>query len=221
MKNNIKVAIPLKTNSTRVQNKNLRPFYKNKSLFDIKAEQLLKVFDGKDVYVSSENPIVEKLCKNYGFNFHLRDEELTKATAKETQIVKAVTSPIPKEFDIMWAQVTQPLFNDFQGIVDKWEDIKNIHDSLAVVKRINHHILNEHGIPLNFSFGYWSKISQELPPIYELTWAAFIMKRDMLEQAHYQIGRNPFLYEANFPLVDINTKEDFEIAQICYEKFTK
>ena len=40
----IKVAIPLKTNSERVPNKNLRPFYKNESLFDIKAKQLLKVF---------------------------------------------------------------------------------------------------------------------------------------------------------------------------------
>ena len=34
---NLKVIIPLKTNSTRVKSKNLRPFYNNQSLFDVKA----------------------------------------------------------------------------------------------------------------------------------------------------------------------------------------
>lgn len=50
MKPNIKVAIPLKTNSERVENKNLRPFIGEKSLFDIKAEQLLKVFKPEEEY---------------------------------------------------------------------------------------------------------------------------------------------------------------------------
>lgn len=45
---NIKVVIPLKTNSERVLNKNLRPFYKEESLFDIKAKQLLKIFNPTD-----------------------------------------------------------------------------------------------------------------------------------------------------------------------------
>lgn len=48
---NIKVAIPLKTNSERIPNKNLRPFCNGESLFDIKAKQLLKVFALEDVYV--------------------------------------------------------------------------------------------------------------------------------------------------------------------------
>lgn len=131
----IKVAIPLKTNSERVPNKNLRPFYKNESLFDIKAKQLLKVFAPEDIYVSSENPDVEKIVKKYGFNFHLRDIELTKSTAKENQIVKAITDAIDGKTDIMWCQVTQPLFNEFRQIVDIWNNIDEKYDSLAVVKK--------------------------------------------------------------------------------------
>ena len=65
MKKNIKVAIPLKTNSERVDNKNLRPFVRTESLFDIKAKQLLQVFKPEDIYVSSENPNVEKIIKKY------------------------------------------------------------------------------------------------------------------------------------------------------------
>ena len=51
---NLKVAIPLKTNSERVPNKNLRNFIDGDSLFDIKIKQLLKAVKPEDIYVSSE-----------------------------------------------------------------------------------------------------------------------------------------------------------------------
>ena len=220
MKKNIKVAIPLKTNSERVGNKNLRPFINGDSLFDIKAKQLLKVFKPEDVYVSSENPEVKKIVEKYGFNFHLRDVALTLKTAKENQIVKSVTDAIEdKTSDVMWVQVTQPLFNEFKQIVDIWDNIDDKYDSLAVVKKISHHILDTKGNPVNFNFGYWHKISQDLPQLFEVTWSAFIMKREMLEEAHYQIGRNPYLYETDAPLVDINDPTEFEVAQIVYNHY--
>lgn len=168
---NIKVAIPLKTNSERVPNKNLRPFYNGKSLFDIKANQLLKVFKPEDVLVSSENPAVEELTSKYGFKFHLRDVSLTKSTARENQIVKTITDAIEDK---------------------EWETMPLVHDSLAVVKRISHHILDKNGNPVNFNFGYWHKVSQDLPTLYEVTWSAFIMKREMLNEAYYQIGSPPY-----------------------------
>ncbi len=222
MKNSIKVAIPLKTNSERVKNKNLRPFYNTESLFDIKAKQLLKVFCPEDVYVSSENPDVEKICKRYGFNFHLRDISLTLKTARENNIVKAVVGAIEdKTADVMWVQVTQPLFNEFEDILNLWRNLDNTYDSLAVVKKVSHHILDNKGNPVNFNFGYWHKISQDLPLMYEVTWSAFIMKRQMLDEALYQIGRNPYLYETSAPLVDINDPLDFETAQILYGHYLK
>jgi N-acylneuraminate cytidylyltransferase len=219
MPHNLKVAIPLKTNSERIANKNLRAFSGTDSLFDVKARQLLSVFDPNDVYVSSENPEVECVVKQYGFNFHLRDLALTKSTAKENQIVKAVTDAIPGKPDIMWVQVTQPLFNEFQKIIDIWRELDSVYDSLAVVKRMRHHVLDERGNPVNFNFGYWHKISQDLPHFYEVTWAAFVMRREMLEEAYYQIGRHPYLYQTDAPLVDINDPVEFEMASILYDHY--
>lgn len=217
----LKVAIPLKTNSERVPNKNLRPFCGEDSLFDIKAKQLLKVFSPDDVYVSSENEAVEKLCAKYGFNFHLRDLALTKSTAKENQIVSAIVNAIPGTPDIMWCQVTQPLFDEFDRLIDCYRNLDPSYDSIAVVKRVGHHILDANGNPVNFNFGYWHKISQDLPKLYEVTWSAFIMRREMLEQAWYQIGRNPYLFETTRPLVDINDNQDFEVASILYNHYSK
>lgn len=214
----IKIVIPLKTNSERVPNKNLREFYNEKSLFDVKAQQLLKVFNSEDILVSSENPAVKDLTDKYGFNFHLRDIELTKSTAKENQIVKTLTDALDdKECDVMWVQVTQPLFNEFKEILNIWNTIDHKkYDSLAVVKKQRHHLLDEKGNPVNFNFGYWHKISQDLPALYEVTWSAFIMSREMLNQAYYQIGRNPYLYVTDAPLIDIDNLSDFEIASLLY-----
>lgn len=218
---NLKVVIPLKTNSERVPNKNLREFNNKESLFDIKAKQLLKIFKPEDILVSSENPIIKKEINKYGFKFHLRDISLTRSDARENKIVKTLTDAVDdKECDIMWVQVTQPLFDEFSQIIDKWNQIYNKYDSLVVVKKQRHHLLDEKGNPINFNFGYWHKISQDLPTLYEVTWSAFIMSRDMLNQAHYQIGRNPYLYITDAPLVDIDNLSDFEVASILY-KFYK
>jgi len=218
--NNLKVVIPLKTNSERVPNKNLRPFTNGKSLFDIKAEQLLKVFNPQDIIVSSENPMVKELTDKYGFVFHQRDISLTKSTARENQIVKSIVDSIPGNPDIMWTQVTQPLFDEFEEVLDAYYNMDTKHDSLTVVQRLRHHIITEQGNPVNFNFGYWHKISQDLPSLYQVTWACFIMKREMLEQAWYQIGRNPYLYNTEKPLVDIDNLQDFEVASILYNYYT-
>ena len=221
MKNNLKIVIPLKTNSERVPNKNLRPFVDGQSLFDIKAKQLLKTFDPKDVYVSSENPNVERETSKYGFNFHLRDIALTGKNTRENKLVKTIVDTIPGKPDIMWCQVTQPLFDEFPRLMEVYNNLDEKYDSICVVKKHRHHLLDERGNPVNFNFGYWHKISQDLPKMYEVTWSAFIMKRDMLEQAWYQIGRNPYLFETERPLVDIDELSDFEIAGLLYKHYMK
>jgi len=217
---NLKVAIPLKTNSQRVPNKNLRDFCAGKSLFDVKMEQLMRTFAPSDIYVSSEDPHVGDLCARYGANFLLRDFSLTPNDAPWHEVVRDVVGNIPADSDIMWVQVTQPLFMDFDAVLERWKGEYDGIDSLAVVKRITHHILDERAHPLNFEFGYWHKISQDLPTLYEVTWACFCMKREMVDQTGYQIGRRPCLFETTAPLVDIDSEQDFEVAGILYRHYS-
>ena len=215
--NKLKIAIPLKTNSMRVRNKNLRPFYGDKSLFDIKAEQLLKVFNPEDIYVSCEDINVKEHVEKYGFHFLLRDMALTPNSALWSDVIKDIVTKIDDTSDIMWVQVTQPLFDDFRGVLSKWKEIYDDYDSLTVVQKLRHHILNEYGMPVNFNFGYWHKVSQELPSYYLVTWACFCMKREMLRQCYYNIGKHSYLYDTEANLVDIDTEDDFELAQLIYK----
>lgn len=214
----MKIVIPLQTCSTRVKNKNIRPFYEDKSLFDIKAEQILAFEKPENVYISSENPVVKDLCAKYGFHFMLRDPALCGNEIYQPDLVKALTDPIPGEDDIMWIQVTSPLFNDFIPALKEWEKVRDQHDSLVAVKKFKGHLLDERANPVNYAFGYWHKVSQKLPPLYTVLWSLFILKRETVRKFQYHIGVNPYLFVTSTTVVDIDYEEDFELAQIIYRK---
>ena len=65
----MKIIIPLQTCSTRILNKNLRDFVNGESLFDVKAKQLLRVFDPKKIFVSSEISDVEEKSAELGLSY--------------------------------------------------------------------------------------------------------------------------------------------------------
>ena len=74
----MKIVVPVKGNSTRVPNKNFRPFFKEESLYDLRMKKLLKVFSSSDIFVSSEDDKVRTKAEKFGANFILRDIELTR-----------------------------------------------------------------------------------------------------------------------------------------------
>ena len=219
----MKVLIPLQLCSTRVKLKNIRPFYGNKSLFDIKMEQVIHYIKGENIYISSESDDVIPLVEKYGAHFLKRPVELTGNAIKQPDLIGTILSQLPHDDeDIMWVQVTQPLFDAFGTMLDRWETVKKTHDSMVAVRTVRHHIVSQAGIPINFNFGHWHKGSQELPPLYEILWSAFILKRRTIETVKYHIGMNPYFMPFDkVTLVDIDTEEDFRLASEIYQLKTK
>lgn len=215
------VVIPCQTKSTRVPLKNIRNFYKDKSLLDIKLEQLKKVFASDKIYVSSEDELVEKIVEKHNCMFMSRPMHLTGNDILQGDLIDNILSQLPKDDDdVMWVQVTQPLFNSFSEMIECWENKKiEGFDGVVAVKTVRHHIVSEGGIPINFNFGCWHKVSQKLPKFYEILWSAFIQTRKSFELTKYHISRNPyFMPFDSIRTVDIDTLEDFENAQQFYAK---
>ena len=73
------VIVPAKADSSRCLNKNFRPFHKNKSLLDIKIEQLLDAFEPGDIFISSDAEEAKVAAQRYGVEFVLRDDRDLKA----------------------------------------------------------------------------------------------------------------------------------------------
>ncbi len=214
------VLIPAQCQSTRVPLKNIRPFFNNDSLLSLKLKQLLKIFEPNKIFVSSEDLRVKKICEEFKVNYLSRDMNLTGNSVLQADLIGDILNKIPNDDeDIMWVQVTQPLFNEFKVMIDTWNDKKNQeYDGIVAVKTVRHHMVSEGGIPINFNFGCWHKVSQKLPKVYEILWSAFIQKRSSINITKYHIGMNPY-YMAfdHVKTVDIDTMEDFELAQIIYK----
>ena len=158
----------------------------------------------------------EEEVKKYNFNFLLRHKSYTGNKIKQPELIGHILENMPDDDeDIGWAQVTTPLFNDFKNCLSTWNEVKESHDSLAVVREVKH-VISENNIPVNFNFGYWHRVSQDISKLYEIAWSFFIIKRKIFNQCRYHIGYNPYKYISNFINIDIDTEEDFKESQKAY-----
>ena len=173
-------------------------------------------FDPQKIFISSESPEVEKKVRQYGFNFLLRDKRYTGNKIKQPALIGHILKNIPDDQeDIGWVQVTTPLFDSFDKCLSTWNNVKRDYDSLAVVRKVNH-IISEDNTPLNFNFGYWHKVTQDLRQLYEISWSFFIIKRHVFNECKYHIGYNPYKYVSNFVNIDIDTEQEFESSKHLY-----
>ena len=67
MRDEIVAIIPIRKNSQRIKNKNFRKFFNNKSLLEIKIEQLKKVKLIDKIVVSSDSKKAEQISRKYGY----------------------------------------------------------------------------------------------------------------------------------------------------------
>jgi N-acylneuraminate cytidylyltransferase len=210
----MKAIIPVKSSSSRVENKNWRPFFGEFSLTEIKIRQLLPFLDKKDIYMSCENIAKKSLADAYGIQFLLRDpllcQDQTSWADVVTQIVEA--TPFDEQEEVLWVEVVNPLFSNFGDMLQVWKENKHRHDSLLAVSTMKKYLLDSSGKPVNFQFGRWHTISQQLPTYYAWDSMNIMKKRDILYY-HYPIGNTPYLYAIDGQTIDIDTLQEFELAQ--------
>jgi CMP-N-acetylneuraminic acid synthetase len=121
---------------------------------------------------------------------------------------------------IAWVEVINPLFDDYAALFKKWEEIRHEHDSLVLVSPLNKFLLNKNGRPVNFQFGKWHAMSQNMEPLFAWDSACIMRKKDLLYFS-YPIGKTPYLFSTEGQCIDIDTMEDFELAQYFYSKKIK
>lgn len=221
----MKAIIPAKCNSTRVPNKNWRPFHKNVSLVELKIIQLINAgMLSSDINVFCEQEIHREKVEILGAKFILRDFETTQDDMHWSDVVTNLVSNLDcdDEESIAWIQTPTPLFDsqNIKKVFDKWDEILvgSENDSLITVKPFNKFILNEKGKPVNFNFGRWHEWSQDLPKWYILEGPVNIMKKKTYLRCNYHIGERPYLYEIPMSSIDIDDMGEFEMAQKIYDE---
>lgn len=210
--NDVDVVITVKHDSTRAPNKNIKAFYKDKSLLDIKLMQLLRIFKQHQITIIGNHSIFDRYANQYGVRYN----ELPEATKSIEHMMKAVLEST-KQNHLIRACVTTP-FLDHTVLLQMWEHYQKHqkeYDSCCAVEKIQTHMLGYTGNRLNYGLGIEYLMSQEIEPIYCVKSGIFIFNRETAKRLRYFIGNKPFLYECQtLQSMDINDNEDFNQAQI-------
>jgi CMP-N-acetylneuraminic acid synthetase len=213
----MKAIIPAKASSSRVPNKNFRPFHNGMSLLDLTVNKLLPHLPAEDIYLSCEDPNARGYADRWGIGFIHRPRTLIANETPLIDIVPGVCAPVPGDDDIMWCQVIDPLFDEYGPCLERWEKVRNEADSLVVVHPRHGYFLDQDFRPDGFGFGPWHIPSQQLPARYQLTFVLSILKRATISRVHYYVGEHPHWYLATSPPTDIDTEQDFELAQAVFQ----
>lgn len=212
--------IPAKGRSTRVPNKNLRNFHQGQSLLDVKIEQCkaAKTFDA--IYVSSDSEEARHAAQRHGVEFLLRDDRFCLDETPWNEVLAGILHQLPHNKDawISLCPPTTPIFNGYGKAMETLRE-QSQYDSLMAVTRMQHYFLGPDMLPLNFQFGVWFSSSQNLRPIYQMNCALWIAKKGTMLTNRFQIGDHPYFMEISaIEGTDIDTLEEFELAQLIYSK---
>ncbi len=215
----MKIIIPAKRNSTRVPNKNWRAFFNGQNLVEIKIEQLLKSVNAKDIFLSTDHQEQVEMTQQYGIQLLPRNALFASDDTPWPDALHGIISDTAFHSDesIAWVEVINPLFDNYSALFAKWEEVKHIHDSIVLASPMNKFLMDENAKPINFQFGKWHAMSQNMKPWFAWDSACIMRKRDMLYFS-YPIGKSPFLFSTQGHCIDIDTMDDFEMAQYFYSK---
>jgi CMP-N-acetylneuraminic acid synthetase len=217
MLKNITAVIPLRKNSQRVINKNLRLFNK-KNLLIYKIEKLKQIKYIDQIVINTDSEEAIKIAKDLNVGFWRREDYYASSICTNSEFWSHIADTTDSKF-IMFTNCTSPLvkIETYNNIFKKFEEIKNINDSLnTVTEEKNFLYLDNKAI--NFD-PRKAPNSQDLPNIVKLNFAVNILSKKLMLTKKSVIGDNPYFFKLDQTEgFDIDTFYDFEFAEYLHKK---
>ncbi len=219
MKSNITAIIPVRKNSKRLKNKNFLPFFKGKSLLEIKIEQLKKIKFIDKIVVSSDSLKAKKIAIKYKVSFHKRKNYFASSKCSGSDFFKNLAESVNSDY-IVYSPCTSPVIKKktYEKFFKSFLKHKNKYDSFNTVNRLKTFIW-KNVKPLNYKLNN-APNSQDLPNYYyALTFGLNIIRKKNMIMLKNIVGKKPkFINLDKFDSIDINDQVDFEFAKLLYKK---
>ncbi len=214
----IVAVIPVREGSQRIKNKNFRSFAGKENLLSLKIEHLKRAACFDHIYVSSDSQRAKEIADKESVEFLWRDPEMCKSTAKLHQYNTHMLETVPGNPYVAWTMVTAPLFTDYKKTVEKFMSLEeNNYDSLFTVLPFKEFLINAKGRPLNFNYGHWHLLTQELDENYTITGSVYIAGKEEQIEWKYWIGLKPYLFKVSkLECIDVDYKDDFKLAELMH-----
>jgi len=213
--------IPVRKGSERLPKKNYK-ILEGKSILEIAILKAIesKVFD--EIYINTDDELLEKVSEEYGIKFHHRDVNLANSDVTSDQVVFDFFNTFNCS-NLFWLNTVSPLqtIEDIQNFVrtskkQGWKSGVSYSPSYV-------HSFHEN-TPINFEWSGGFAKTQDLKPIDCLNYAMMGWSSSMIPKL-----KDGQLFDENTTLVEssrwsnylLKTQEDFEIIKLLYKNLYK
>ncbi|MCQ0113116.1 cytidylyltransferase domain-containing protein [Zhouia amylolytica] len=218
----VTALLPMKGNSERVPNKNLKDFY-GKPLYHRVLSTLLDSKYITEIIINTDSMLLkEDILKHFPkkVKIHDRPESIQGDMVSMNKII---------EFDLnnsdgdifLQTHSTNPLLK-VQSLNDAIERMLNkggdMFDSIFSVTKLQTRLYDEKGKPFNHNPEELLR-TQDLPPLYEENSNFYIFSKDsFFENEKKRIGKNPLMFQIDkIEAIDIDEPQDFIIAESLFK----
>jgi len=213
----LKALIPVRSGSTRVKNKNLKPFA-GSNILTVKIQQLKRIKGLDGIAVNSNSDEMLDIARSLGVEAIKRDEYYATNNVSINEVYKNMAENCSCD-DILFSNATSPLIKDetIEKCIKKYYSLEGIYDSLATVNEVKEFMwLN--GKPINYDLNNKPR-SQDLPDIVAVNHAIGILPRKIMIEKRDMMGYKPYLYKIDLvEAVDIDNEIDFDFAEFVYKR---
>jgi CMP-N-acetylneuraminic acid synthetase len=218
--------LPMKGNSERVPNKNMRDFY-GRPLYHAVMESLRgSVYILKIVINTDSEKIKEDAVKNFENRIviHDRPEAIRGDFVSMNEIIANDLERLEGEH-FLQTHSTNPLLKTAtidRSIERYFKVLDEGYDSLFSVTRLQSRLYNKNGAPINHNPEELLR-TQDLRPVYEENSCIYIFnRRGFTGNGKRRAGRKPLMFEIpREEAVDIDEEIDFRVAEFLYKALKK
>lgn len=213
----VKGMIMVRSGSTRVQNKNIRPFA-GTTLLEIKIEQLKRIKELDGVVVNSNDDEMLRIARAHGVEVIKRDPYYASNTVSVNEVYKNLAENCDADY-ILHCTVTNPLLEDetVSKVIRTFFENEDKYDSVNTATLIKDFLWQD-GKPINYDVAKMPR-SQDLPDIMALNFAANMISRKNMIECMNIISKRPYLMSIDdVEAIDIDYEIDFQTAEFFYKK---
>lgn len=204
--------IPIKANSERVPGKNLK-LMNGKPLYQYICEHVKESGSFDDIYIDTNSDTVAEYAKENGFIHIKREEWLLSAGANGNDLLAHHYDMFPNYDLYFQIFATAPYLQSksIKACVDKLKTTAKYDSCFTATENHGFYWLNN--VPVNYRPCILPR-SQDMAPVIEETTGLYGITNEALKKYRCRIGANPYIQVVSkFEAVDINTEEDFNIAE--------
>lgn len=221
MKIKFTVLLPMKGNSERVANKNMRDF-DGSPLYHAIVKSLLESQYIESVVINTDSKVIAKDAKkNFGDKIIIidRPESIQGDFVSMNDIINYDLSHLDGEHFIQ-THSTNPLLKSetIDKAIEKYFKGLENHDSVFGVTKVQTRFYDKEARAINHNPEELLR-TQDLEPMYEENSNFYIFSKESFKNANgKRIGIKPQIFEVNkLEAVDIDEPEDFILAELLYK----